>query len=49
MGELNEADLNEMLGICYMSKEAGFDKIQMDVDHAIEILIDLIDMKFVGK
>lgn len=40
--ELTIADLNEMLGICLMSKEAGFPKVQAETTHIIEILERLI-------
>jgi hypothetical protein len=40
--EMSTADLSEMLGICYMYKEMGHDKVQMNTEHAVEILQRLI-------
>ena len=35
-------DLSEMLGFCYMYQDAGFPKVQLDTEHAVEILQRLI-------
>lgn len=40
--EMSTADLNEMLGICYMYQETGHKRVQMDAEHAVEILQRLI-------
>lgn len=40
--EMSTADLSEMLGICYMYQEMGHKKVQMDAEHAVEILQRLI-------
>lgn len=40
--QMSDTDLGEMLGIADLSKDAGYEKIQMDTDDAIEILECLI-------
>lgn len=40
--QMSDTDLGEMLGIAYAYRDAGFQKIKIDTDHAIEILERLI-------
>jgi hypothetical protein len=42
MNEMSVADLQEMLGIALVYKEMGFEGVQIDVDHAVEILERLL-------
>lgn len=41
--EMSLSDLGEMLGICYVYREMGNSKVQMDTAHAVEILERLLD------
>lgn len=40
--ELTFGDLNEMLGFAYLYHDAGSAKIQLNTEHAVEILTRLI-------
>ena len=40
---LSHADLNEMLGIAYLSQDSGFPVVQICTEHIIEIIQRLLE------
>lgn len=48
MSKLEVCDLGEMLGICYLMQDIKQAKVQMDTEHAIEILERLLAWENIG-